>query len=73
MSISSYATFEATLEYVRAEYDEVPNLRLTPSQAQRLQFHLEPSMGAPLVDPPPPGPLPFCTPDGLFVRLPGHD
>ena len=63
---------EATLEYVRAEYNDVPNLRLTPSQAQRW-FHLEPPMCATMLDALLLERLLSRTADGLFVRSVGHD
>jgi hypothetical protein len=72
MTISSSASFDATLEYVRAAYNDVPNLRLTPSQAQRL-FHLEPPMCATMLDALLLERFLSRTPDGLFVRSLGYD
>ena len=55
------------LQRVRAEYTERPNLRLTPSQAQRL-FGLEPSAWVAVLDALLLENFLSRTGDGLFVR-----
>ena len=55
------------LQRVREEYREVPNLRLTPSQAARL-FGMEPSECAALLDALVNEHFLTRTADGLFVR-----
>ena len=72
MAVSPFSPFEALLQQVRAEYGDVPNLRLTPSQAQRL-FDLEPPMCATILDALLKESFLWRTHDGLFVRSPSHD
>jgi len=55
------------LQRVREEYREMPNLRLTPSQATRL-FGVEPSQCAALLDALVDEHFLTRTADGLFVR-----
>jgi NAD(P)H-nitrite reductase large subunit len=57
----------ALLQRVREEYREMPNLRLTPSQATRL-FGVEPSECAALLDALVNEHFLTRTADGLFVR-----
>jgi hypothetical protein len=55
------------LQRVRAEYEETPSLRLTPSQAQRL-FGLEPSACVAILEALVQEHFLFRTHDGLFQR-----
>jgi hypothetical protein len=59
------------LQRVREEYREMPNLRLTPSQATRL-FGVEPSECAALLDALVNEHFLIRTADGLFVRSALH-
>jgi hypothetical protein len=59
--------YEELLQRVRAEYTEMPSLRLTPSQAQRL-FGLEPSAGGAVLDALLTENFLCRTSDGLFMR-----
>ena len=63
------APFDELLQRVRDEYGDVPNLRLTPSQAQVL-FDLEPSACAAMLDALLTVRFLSRTQDGLFVRSP---
>jgi hypothetical protein len=63
------APFVELLQRVRAEYEEAPSLRLTPSQAQSL-FGLEPSRCAAVLDVLLTERFLSRTQDGLFVRSP---
>jgi hypothetical protein len=67
MDISDASPLEERLQRVRDEYTERPNLRLTPSQAQRL-FELEPSAWVAVLDALLMEPFLCRTSDGLFVR-----
>jgi hypothetical protein len=55
------------LQRVRAKYEEMPSLRLTPSQAQRL-FGLEPSTCVAMLDARVQEHFLLRTHDGLFQR-----
>jgi hypothetical protein len=55
------------LQRIREEYREMPNLRLTPSQATRL-FGVEPSVCASMLDALVNEHFLLRTADGLFVR-----
>ena len=61
------ARFPELLQRVREEYQEVPNLRLTPSQATRL-FGMQPSECAALLDALVDEHFLTRTADGVFVR-----
>jgi hypothetical protein len=69
MGLSRAARFDALLHRIRAEYREMPNLRLTPSEAQRL-FGLEPSACHAALDALLTENFLCRTRDGLFVRAP---
>jgi len=58
---------EELLQRVRAEYRDMPSLRLTPSQAQRL-FGLEPSTCVAILEALLTEHFLFRTSDGLFQR-----
>ena len=60
-------TLAELLQRIREEYREMPNLRLTPSQATRL-FGLEPSICATMLDALVNEHFLSRTADGLFVR-----
>ena len=61
------ASLDELLQRVREEYREMPNLRLTPSQATRL-FGVDPSQCAALLDALVNEHFLTRTADGLFVR-----
>ena len=61
------ASLAELLQRVREEYREMPNLRLTPSQATRL-FGVEPSQCAALLDALVNEHFLTRTAEGLFVR-----
>jgi hypothetical protein len=61
------ASFAEFLQRVREEYREMPNLRLTPSQATRL-FGVDPSQCAALLDALVNEHFLTRTADGMFVR-----
>ena len=67
--MANSSPFDDLLQRVRAEYGDVPNLRLTPSQAQLL-FGLEPSACAAILDALLTERFLSRTQDGLFVRAP---
>ena len=67
METSRLSPPEQVLQRVRAEYDDLPSLRLTPSQAQR-QFGLEPRACAALLDTLLNENFLTRTSDGVFVR-----
>ena len=65
--LQSPPLLEALLQRVRREYQEMPRLRLTSSQAQRL-FGLEPLACAAILGALVKEKFLFCTRDGLLVR-----
>jgi DNA-binding IclR family transcriptional regulator len=65
------APLAALLQRVREEYREMPNLRLTPSEAQRL-FGLEPSVCAEILETLVKENFLSRTGEGVFVRSPMH-
>jgi hypothetical protein len=67
MSLSYDAPLSAHMQMVRAEYDEMPNLRLTPSEAQR-RFGLEPAACSAVLDALLLEDFLWRTRDGLFAR-----
>ena len=67
MAISRLASIADVLQRVRDEYEELPGLRLTPAQAQRL-FGLEPAACAALLDALLNENFLSRTRDGVFVR-----
>ena len=67
MNIPRSPAFEDLLHRVRAEYGEAPNLRLTPSQIQRL-FGLDPPGCVAVLDALVNEGFLSRTHDGLFVR-----
>jgi len=67
MGLSHGAALAAHMQMVRAEYDDMPNLRLTPSEAQR-RFGLEPAACSAVLDALLVEDFLWRTRDGLFVR-----
>ena len=67
MCTSPASPLERLLQRVRAEYREMPSLRLTPSQAQRL-FGLEPSAWVAVRDALLTESFLYWTSDGLFMH-----
>ena len=67
METSRLSPPEQVLQRVRAEYDDLPSLRLTPSQAQRM-FDLEPRACAALLDTLLNENFLTRTSDGVFIR-----
>jgi hypothetical protein len=72
MAIPRSTEFGDLLRRVRGEYGEAPNLRLTPSQAQRL-FGLDPPACVAVLDALVNESFLSRTQDGLFVRAPCTD
>ena len=71
MGVSPRVALTDVLDRVRAEYREIPGLRLTPSQARRL-FAVEPSVCAALLNALTNEHFLVRTADGLFVQSLGH-
>lgn len=69
MTIPHSPPFEETMQRVRAEYGETPNLRLTPSRAQ-FMFALDPAACAAILNALLKENFLSRTGDGLFVRSP---
>ena len=67
MAISRLASIADVLQRVRDEYEDMPGLRLTPSQAQRL-FGLEPAACAASLDALLNENFLYRNGDGVFVR-----
>jgi hypothetical protein len=66
-SRSDASPLEERLQLVRADYDDSPNLRLTPSQAQQ-RFGLEPSACVEVLEALQTENFLYRTSEGLFVR-----